>query len=166
MIYPIPDESMWVRTPYDQLMPPPLRRPPGRPKRLRNKALDEPQNPHQVRRFHQSLRCKYCGEIDHNIRTCKGSMKPKKKVFHVGGRGNRARGASSAGGSGNRGIACDVGGRGRGVAGAGGVLLLVEEGERRLEVELGVQLEVQLGVHLKEQLGVQLEQQLEVQQVR
>ena len=121
MIYPIPDESMWVRTPYDQLMPPPLRRPPGRPKKLRNKALDEPQNPHQVRRFHQSLRCKNCGEIGHNIRTCKGPVKPKKKVFHVGGRGNRAGGSSGAGGRGNRGTAVNVGGRGRGVAGAGSV---------------------------------------------
>ncbi|KAM7503530.1 hypothetical protein LguiB_002434 [Lonicera macranthoides] len=66
-----------------------------------------------------SLRCKNCGEIGHKIRTCQGLVKPKKKVFHVGGRGNRARGASERG---NRGIAGDVGGkgRGRGVSGVGG----------------------------------------------
>ena len=71
MIYPIPDKSLWVKTPYDELMPPPLRRAPGRPKKSRNKALDELTNSHQVKRFHQSLRYKNCGEIDHNIKHVK-----------------------------------------------------------------------------------------------
>jgi hypothetical protein len=41
IIYPTNGENLWVKTPYVDILPPPLRRAPGRPKRSRNKDADE-----------------------------------------------------------------------------------------------------------------------------
>ena len=50
IITPIPDSNLWVHTEFDPIMPPKLRRPPGRPKKVRRKAVDEAQNPYRVRK--------------------------------------------------------------------------------------------------------------------
>ncbi|KAI8538457.1 hypothetical protein RHMOL_Rhmol09G0105400 [Rhododendron molle] len=73
----IPDETMWVQANYDPIMPPPLRRPSGRPKKARRKAVDEVQNPNHVRKQYQSLRRGKCREFGRNTRTCKGPVKPR-----------------------------------------------------------------------------------------
>ena len=75
IITPIPDTSMWVHTEFDRIMPPALRRPPGRPKKARRKGQDEAQN--QVRKHYRSLRCTKCGIHGHNSRTCKGPVRAK-----------------------------------------------------------------------------------------
>ncbi|KAG5529062.1 hypothetical protein RHGRI_029657 [Rhododendron griersonianum] len=51
----IPDQTQWLHTEYDAIMAPPLRRPSGRSKKLRRRAVDEPKNPNAVKRTHQSL---------------------------------------------------------------------------------------------------------------
>ncbi|KAK9287670.1 hypothetical protein L1049_016108 [Liquidambar formosana] len=72
-IVPIPDEQHWTGVDLGEpVMPPPLRRPPGRPKRVRRKGVDEPVNPYRIRKHHQSLRCSKCRVYGHNTRTCKG----------------------------------------------------------------------------------------------
>ena len=39
IVNPIPDQSMWVVTEFDAIMPPPLRRPAGRPKKVRRQLM-------------------------------------------------------------------------------------------------------------------------------
>lgn len=91
IIHPIPDQTEWVHTEFDPIVPPPLRRPPGRPKKARRRGPDEPNNPHLAKRTHQSLRCSNCQELGHNTRTCKGPVAPKKGM----GRGTtRGRGTT------------------------------------------------------------------------
>ncbi|KAI8554700.1 hypothetical protein RHMOL_Rhmol05G0118700 [Rhododendron molle] len=68
------DDSQWVHVELDAITAPPLRRPPGRPKKARRKASDEPKNAHLVRRTHQSLRSSKCQQYGHNTRTCKGAL--------------------------------------------------------------------------------------------
>ncbi|KAI8566916.1 hypothetical protein RHMOL_Rhmol02G0079600 [Rhododendron molle] len=115
IINPIPDQTQWVHTEYDAIMAPPLRRPSGRPKKLRRRAVDEPKNPNAVRRTHQSLRCSNCQEFGHNTRTCKWPITANKGRGRGKGRGtsNRGRGrgrdSSTGRGRGDTSI-----GRGRG----------------------------------------------------
>lgn len=72
-IYPIPDQSMWVQTGYDPIMPPPMRKQVGRPKKARRRGVDEPKNPAAIRKQHEALRCGRCGQYGHNVRTCKAT---------------------------------------------------------------------------------------------
>lgn len=80
LIHPIPDHRLWP--PLEDvvpqtLMPPELRRLPGRPRKNRRREAwesantggeDGPANPTQYRVSRG--RCKICGEIGHNKRTC------------------------------------------------------------------------------------------------
>ena len=73
IIKPIPDETMWVRTSYDPIHPPPHRARSGRPKKNRRKGDDEPKTKAKggVRRYHTTLKCGKCKQPGHNARTCK-----------------------------------------------------------------------------------------------
>ncbi|KAL3516826.1 hypothetical protein ACH5RR_023728 [Cinchona calisaya] len=77
LIVPIPDKSQWIQTDYDPIMAPQMRRGPGRPKKARSKAIDEPKNKTAVRRHFQQIRCSKCGNYGHNIRTCKAPRQQK-----------------------------------------------------------------------------------------
>ncbi|KAG5566106.1 hypothetical protein RHGRI_001892 [Rhododendron griersonianum] len=112
-IYLIPDKSMWVQTDYDPIMPPPLRKKAGRPKKARRRAVDEPKNPNAIRKQPESLKCGKCREYGHNSRTCKASTQVQQAKGRGGARGG-GRGRGASGGGGGRGAG------GRGVAGAGG----------------------------------------------
>ncbi|XP_058217446.1 uncharacterized protein LOC131328526 [Rhododendron vialii] len=79
IINPIPDQTQWVHTDLDAVMAPPLRRPSGRPKKLRRRAVDEPKNPNAVRRTRQSLRCSNCQEFGHNTRNCNKQRQRERK---------------------------------------------------------------------------------------
>ncbi|KAH7859750.1 hypothetical protein Vadar_004989 [Vaccinium darrowii] len=70
IIKPIPDQTMWVRTEYDPINPPPLRKRSGRPKKNRRKGEDEPKTSSGVRKHYTTLRCGKCKQPGHNARTC------------------------------------------------------------------------------------------------
>ncbi|KAI8551959.1 hypothetical protein RHMOL_Rhmol06G0227900 [Rhododendron molle] len=108
IINPIPDQTLWVHTESDAIMAPSLRRPPGRPKKARRKAVDEEKNPHLARRTHQSLKCSTCNEYGHNTRTCKGPIAANKpKAVVTSGESSRGRGRAGTSSESSR-------GRGRG----------------------------------------------------
>ncbi|KAH7835864.1 hypothetical protein Vadar_030635 [Vaccinium darrowii] len=88
IINPIYDQSMWIHSDSDAIMPPPLKRPSGRPKRGRKKGPNEVKETNVVR-THGTLKCGNCQQYGHNTRTCKlrGTTK---------GRG-RGRGTASVG---------------------------------------------------------------------
>ncbi|XP_027075839.2 uncharacterized protein [Coffea arabica] len=88
MIHPIPDEKMWPPMPYVTpviVLPPPLRRAPGRPKTKKRREHDEGQSVSQPKR-HCYIKCGNCGSFGHNKRSCQGAPVQNKK------NGNRTTG--------------------------------------------------------------------------
>lgn len=73
-INPIPGKHEWVKTNLPSVLPPIIRRPPGRPKKLRKRAADEPRNPYKVSRTNKVVRCGRCNIVGHNTRSCKASI--------------------------------------------------------------------------------------------
>ncbi|XP_077251780.1 uncharacterized protein LOC143891004 [Tasmannia lanceolata] len=45
LIHPMPSMEQWPSLDMDPVLPPPIRRPPGRPKKLRRRDADEPRRP-------------------------------------------------------------------------------------------------------------------------
>ncbi|KAK8705322.1 hypothetical protein V6N13_048926 [Hibiscus sabdariffa] len=57
----------------EPILPPQLRRPPGRPHKVRKKEADEPLVSGKVGKKGETKRCRKCGKKGHNdVRTCKG----------------------------------------------------------------------------------------------
>ncbi|KAF6145582.1 hypothetical protein GIB67_037615 [Kingdonia uniflora] len=63
-VYPVANETSWVKPPRE-FRPPPLLRPTGRPRKSRRKDEDELTNG-------SARRCGKCGHYGHNKKTCKG----------------------------------------------------------------------------------------------
>lgn len=72
LIYPTNGQNLWEETGYPPILPPPLRRPTGRPRKQRRKEPDEPKKGAKLRRSGTTVVCKKCGRTGHNKRTCKG----------------------------------------------------------------------------------------------
>ncbi|KAL4353017.1 hypothetical protein GQ457_06G019860 [Hibiscus cannabinus] len=85
-INPIRGPNQW--TPQEgcvPILPPPLRRPPGRPHKSRRKEADEPASTStKLSRKYVKLKCTKCGKPGHNIRTCKGEVRTTKKQVPSG----------------------------------------------------------------------------------
>ncbi|KAK5794658.1 hypothetical protein PVK06_035897 [Gossypium arboreum] len=56
------------------ILPPPLRRPPGRPTKVKRKEPDEPQTIERLSKRRVEMRCSKCKIIGHNKRSCKGEV--------------------------------------------------------------------------------------------
>ena len=72
MIHPIPDVKRWPAMPDllpKTVLPPPLRRAPGRPRVNRRREADEGASSSQPKRS-STLKCGNCGAFGHNKRTC------------------------------------------------------------------------------------------------
>ncbi|XP_020113667.1 uncharacterized protein LOC109727880 [Ananas comosus] len=74
IINPIPGQNEWIKTSMPAPVPWRIRRPPGRPKKLRRRAADEPLNPYKVSRMDKPIKCGNCGKEGHNLRTCTASV--------------------------------------------------------------------------------------------
>ncbi|KAK9069470.1 hypothetical protein SSX86_011374 [Deinandra increscens subsp. villosa] len=61
-VAPMPAKDQWVHIDTEKIYPPTIKRPPGRPRKNRIKASDEPKKRHKCRR---------CGEYGHHAKTCK-----------------------------------------------------------------------------------------------
>jgi hypothetical protein len=81
VIYPANGQSLWERTEYNDLQPPPIRRQPGRPKKKRTKEAHELlKNDTQMKRARWGLKCSRCREGGHNKSTCKLPPPPAAEV--------------------------------------------------------------------------------------
>lgn len=71
IVEPICGESEWTETPFPKPLPPEKKVQPGRPKKKRNKSNDiaDPTGT-KLRRVNVKIKCTYCTELNHNIRTC------------------------------------------------------------------------------------------------
>ncbi|KAG8481110.1 hypothetical protein CXB51_025850 [Gossypium anomalum] len=57
------------------ILPPPLRRPPGKPTKVRRKEPNEPQTTERLsKRGVVEIRCSKCKKVGHNKRSCKGEV--------------------------------------------------------------------------------------------
>ena len=71
LIEPTNGEELWVRATVNKVMPLDMRKQPGRPKRNhRKKNIDEPRNPHRLRKSAALQKCGKCGQLDHKKRSC------------------------------------------------------------------------------------------------
>lgn len=66
MIQPILNKTSWPEVHGDEILPPLLKRPPGRPKLNRRREPDEV--PPEKKRY--KMCCKCCGQFGHNKRAC------------------------------------------------------------------------------------------------
>ncbi|KAK2389968.1 hypothetical protein QL285_063521 [Trifolium repens] len=72
LIYPVSGQSVWEKTQYTDLQPPPIRRQPGRPKKRRNREEGELcREPAMLKKKGMKQGCRRCGEPGHNKSTCK-----------------------------------------------------------------------------------------------
>ncbi|KAL5826268.1 hypothetical protein ACOSQ4_018065 [Xanthoceras sorbifolium] len=71
IIHPIPNQCVWPEVDAVPLIPPPLKRRPGRPKLQRKREQNE--KPKEARSG--SVICKICKKAGHNKRTCSGGAK-------------------------------------------------------------------------------------------
>ncbi|XP_050888687.1 uncharacterized protein LOC127093827 [Lathyrus oleraceus] len=67
-----------------------MRRAIGRPKKLRNKANDEPKNPHVLSRRIATINCKKYGEMGHNKRSYKGKRDADRAIPRGGNKAKKA----------------------------------------------------------------------------
>jgi hypothetical protein len=75
IVMPINGPDMWEATGLAPVEPPRIRRPPGRPKKLRRREPDKPRpQSTKLSKRHLVMKCKKCGENGHNKRTCKGKV--------------------------------------------------------------------------------------------
>jgi len=72
IILPTNGPQLWALSDNVPIAPPVMRRAIGHPKKMRNKANDEPRNPHLLPRKLPIVTCKRCGGMGHNMRSCKG----------------------------------------------------------------------------------------------
>ncbi|KAI5399895.1 hypothetical protein KIW84_065004 [Lathyrus oleraceus] len=70
--FPTNGPQLWPIVDHVSIYPPAMRQAIGRPKKLRNKANDEPKNPHVLSRRLATVTCKKCGEMGHNKRKLQG----------------------------------------------------------------------------------------------
>ncbi|XP_058760393.1 uncharacterized protein LOC131633723 [Vicia villosa] len=84
LIYPTNGENLWELTPYPDILPPPTRRAPGRPKRRRNKDADEKRNDAtHVSRKGLPNKCRVCGMSGHNKASCPAAPRQSQTVPNV-----------------------------------------------------------------------------------
>ncbi|RYR22160.1 hypothetical protein Ahy_B03g067441 [Arachis hypogaea] len=79
VIHPVDGPDLWERTQYDDVMPPPYRRPSHRPvkKRKQGPADEDNRSQNHLSRRGQVQRCSNCGAVGHKKGGC---TKPKKKA--------------------------------------------------------------------------------------
>ncbi|XP_072062123.1 uncharacterized protein [Arachis hypogaea] len=79
VIHPLNVSDLWERSQYDDVMPPPYRKPSHRPvkKKKRGPGDDDNRSQTHLSRRGQTQRCSNCGALGHKKSSC---TKPKKKV--------------------------------------------------------------------------------------
>ena len=65
---------MWAKTGLPPVKPPHLRRPPGRSKKNRIREPDKPKAGTKLGKTGTAKKCKTCGRLGHNKRSCKGEV--------------------------------------------------------------------------------------------
>ncbi|RYR78987.1 hypothetical protein Ahy_A01g003844 isoform A [Arachis hypogaea] len=82
VIHPVKGPDLWERTQYDDVIPPPYRRPSHRPvkKRKRGSVDEDNRSQTHLSRRGQVQRCSNCGAMGHKKNGC---TKLKKRVYDI-----------------------------------------------------------------------------------
>ncbi|CAM8887454.1 unnamed protein product [Rhodiola kirilowii] len=70
VIMPIPGPNEWPEADGDVVLPPIFRRQQGRPRKKRIRPVEEPRNPHRIRKIGIQIKCSRCRNTGHNSRRC------------------------------------------------------------------------------------------------
>ncbi|KAK4410079.1 hypothetical protein Sango_0080900 [Sesamum angolense] len=81
IIHVVPKMKEYIKTPYEPLKLSQLKKPRGRPKKMRRRGPDEIQN--TSTRKDLTHTCKNCMKIDHNKKGCKNRTHPNSKFYKV-----------------------------------------------------------------------------------
>ncbi|CAL8151237.1 unnamed protein product [Prunus armeniaca] len=82
MIMPMTSQDQWMKVNLPPLLPPKYHKQPGRPKKTRKQAVEEPKlraNPYKLPRYGIPLKCGNCGGEGHNRSSCKEPRNPNIK---------------------------------------------------------------------------------------
>ena len=90
IIDPINDQNMWTPTGLPLMQPLIKRRPTGRPKKKRAREPNEPRMGHS-KGLGIAKRCKSCGRMGHNKRSCKGEVGGNSSLPTAAGGGLNSR---------------------------------------------------------------------------
>jgi hypothetical protein len=93
-IYPVNGPNMWTQTDTQDILPPPQRRQPGRPKKRRAKDADEETKGKGARMTRRGfvIKCRNCGTAGHNKSRC--PMPPREPPEAAPEAATQAEGAS------------------------------------------------------------------------
>ncbi|CAK8538466.1 unnamed protein product [Lathyrus sativus] len=91
IILPSNGPRLWEKAQGDPFNPPVMRRAPGRPKKKRNKANDEPSSSNVLPRHSSIVKCKSCGNFEHNSRTCKGKTTANRQLPKGGNKAKKQK---------------------------------------------------------------------------
>ncbi|KAI8568527.1 hypothetical protein RHMOL_Rhmol02G0207700 [Rhododendron molle] len=90
MINPVPGKHDWVKTGSEPVQPPFMRKPSGRPRKLRRRGADEPPDENKVSRRFRVMSCSKCLKKGHNSRSCKNPIHPNSKLLKKKGTSSQA----------------------------------------------------------------------------
>lgn len=84
---PLRGKTMWPQAEGYPVLPPPIKKMPGRPKKKRRDPDERnPKNPNKLSKTGVVMTCRRCMQVGHNVRTCKSEpveKPPKEKVFYL-----------------------------------------------------------------------------------
>ena len=80
---PVPSARYQEKANEEPINPPLIRKIPGRPKKVRRRAPDEPKKGQISTRKRLTVHCKKCFKPGHNSRSCKNSIHPNSKFNKV-----------------------------------------------------------------------------------
>ncbi|KAB1226819.1 hypothetical protein CJ030_MR1G005061 [Morella rubra] len=81
VIHAMPGADLWPQSESGPLQPPIWRPMPGRPKKARARADDEPHDEYHVTRKGLPIRCGKCLVVGHNARSCKKPENPNRRIY-------------------------------------------------------------------------------------
>ncbi|XP_052723292.1 uncharacterized protein LOC128193572 [Vigna angularis] len=138
IISPINGQQLWPTSESPQLLPPIYKRPPGRPKKLRRREVDEYVSHGKLSKTNTAIRCSTCNAYGHNVRTCKKSQKRKDKrgasTSTPGSASTRAGSASASEAGRGASASASQAGRAASIAGRGASASAPQAGRRSATV--------------------------------
>ncbi|XP_052731248.1 uncharacterized protein LOC128195986 [Vigna angularis] len=138
IISPINGQQLWPTSDSPQLLPPIYKRPPGRPKKLRRREVDEYVSHGKLSKTNTAIRCSTCNAYGHNVRTCKKSQKRKDKrgasTSTPGSASTRAGSASASEAGRGASASASQAGRAASIAGRGASASAPQAGRRSATV--------------------------------
>ncbi|KAF7150461.1 hypothetical protein RHSIM_Rhsim02G0220300 [Rhododendron simsii] len=83
MIHPIPGKHDWEKSNQEEIRPPFMRRPSGRPRKARRKAAEEVEDTgtETLSRAERYMSCAKCLQRGHNVRSCKNPIHPNSNML-------------------------------------------------------------------------------------